>query len=581
MFPNGHAGSLGGPSRVKEGTHPTDPLPSGALLGRVFCSDREVCVLDDVLREFRDGYYERAPMLAVNSGLHEYDGLLPDFSTTAVAERLTWLEHTRARALSIDGAELTDQQVMLRDYLVVVVDTDLFNLRELRVLENNTWFDYLALDPNLYLARDYAPLGHRMDAYTKHVENLPQALAAMRALVKPMPPGHAEAFQTYLDGLAEFVTSAPYEVFAPVADHGRQSAMRDANDRAAAALGDLARWIESSPRDPDFALGGEKYQAFLWALERLDTPFEELAAMAWQDLELNTRALQDACAAFRPGATVQQCRDQVAARKPADGPVDAARRQLELLRSLVVEREIVTVPDMEVVVAESPPHQRSGTAYISVAGPYEPDQPSYYYISPPDPTWSHEHRLAYTQSEADLMTTSTHCVWTGHILEAMLCHRPGNALAEFTYSYAFCEGWCAYSEEMMLHEALDDDPELTIGQLQNALLGDVRVLVSIGLHTGGMTLDQAERLFRERAFCDSENARMEAIRGSFDPGYLFYAVGKWMVTKLRDDWMALHPDRSLRDFHDAFLSHGDAPIALLRRLLLGDGDDGRLLAAPS
>ena len=77
-------------------------------------------MLDDVLREFRDGYYERAPMLAVNSGLHEYDGLLPDFSTTAVAERLTWLEHTRARALSIDGAELTDQQVMLRDYLVVV-----------------------------------------------------------------------------------------------------------------------------------------------------------------------------------------------------------------------------------------------------------------------------------------------------------------------------------------------------------------------------------------------------------------------------------------------------------------------------
>jgi hypothetical protein len=72
----------------------------------VFCSDREVSVLDDLLLEFRDGYYARAPMLAVNSGLHEYDGLLPDFSTTAVAERLTWLEagDRRCRAIVMPAA---------------------------------------------------------------------------------------------------------------------------------------------------------------------------------------------------------------------------------------------------------------------------------------------------------------------------------------------------------------------------------------------------------------------------------------------------------------------------------------------
>jgi uncharacterized protein (DUF885 family) len=220
---------------------------------------------------------------------------------------------------------------------------------------------------------------------------------------------------------------------------------------------------------------------------------------------------------------------------------------------------------------------RSGTAYISVAGPHESLMPSYYYVSPPDPSWSLEDQQQYMQSEADLMTVSTHTVWPGHILEAVCCHRPGNPLAAFTYSYAFCEGWCVYSEEMMLHEALDDDPELAIGQLQNALMGDVRVLVSIGLHAEGMTIAEAERAFLEKAFCDPASAREDAIRGSFDPGYLFYTVGKWMVLKLREDWRALHPEASLRDFHEAFFSYGDIPIVLLRRVLLGAADDNRPL----
>ena len=128
----------------------------------------------------------------------------------------------------------------------------------------------------------------------------------------------------------------------------------------------------------------------------------------------------------------------------------------------------------------------------------------------------------------------------------------------------------------MVHEALDDDPEMAIGQLQNALMQNVRILVSIGLHTGGMSVEEAERLFREKAFSDPQTARQEAVRGTFDPGYLFYSAGRLMVRKLRDDWLANHPGSSLYDFHEAFLSFGNPPIALLRKAMLGDADDGRL-----
>jgi uncharacterized protein (DUF885 family) len=531
----------------------------------------------ELLREFTDGYYGFYPTLAVISGLHEYDGQLPDFSPEGVQRTVTWLEEMRRRTAAIDAERLGPKERLYHGYLAAVIDTELFNIQTLKAQENNTWYGYLALDPNLYLSREYAPLAVRMAAYIRHVEGLPAAAAAMRRTLKPMPSGHARGFQEYLNGMAEFVTTVPYDVFSEVDDPARQTAMRQANDRAAAALMDLARWIEASPRNEAFALGPAKYAEMLWALERIDVPIEELKALAERDLERNMQSLQRACESFAPGSSLGDCRTRVASRKPADGPIAAASRQLDRLKQLILDRGIVSIPsDLIVIVAEAPPHQRSATAYIAVPGPHETGLPSIYYISPPDPSWPAEEQHQYLQSEADLMSTSTHCVWSGHILETLRSNRSDNPLAAFTYSYAYTEGWSSYSEEMMLHEALDDDPELTIGQLQNALLGNVRILASIGLHTGGMSVAEAEQLFRDKAFADPQNARQEAVRGTFDPGYIFYSLGKLLVRKLRDDWLADHPESSLRDFHDAFLSYGNPPIALLRKFMLGDADDGRL-----
>jgi hypothetical protein len=542
-------------------------VPPGADAARDF---------DGLLRDFIAGHYERVPTAAVNSGLHEFDGRLPDFSPEGIRERVAWLVEMRRRTAAIDAAQLGVRERLYHGYLAVEIDTQLFNIRTLKVLENNAWYDYLALDPNIYLSRDYAPLAVRMDAYTRHVRALPATLVAMRRTIKPMPTGHADGLRDYITGLAEFVTTAPYAVFSAVDDPARQAAMKQANDLAAAALTDLAHWIDALPRNEHFALGADKYAQMLWALERIDTPIGELKSLAERDYERNLQALKQACAVFAPGATIQECRARVASRKPPDGPIAAATRQVDQLKRLVLERHIASIPaGLQVIIAEAPPHQRSATAYIAVPGPLEKDAPSIYYISPPDPDWSVEDQQQYLQSEADLMATTTHCVWTGHILEAVRSNLSGNPFAVFTYSYAYTEGWSHYSEEMMLHEALDDDPEMAIGQLQNALMNDVRAISSIGLHTGGMSIRESEQLFRDQAFSDPESARQEAVRGTFDPGYVLYLLGKLMVVKLRDDWLALHPGSSLGEFHEAFLSYGNPPPKLLRKVLLGDADDGR------
>jgi uncharacterized protein (DUF885 family) len=152
--------------------------------------------------------------------------------------------------------------------------------------------------------------------------------------------------------------------------------------------------------------------------------------------------------------------------------------------------------------------------------------------------------------------------------------------------YAYAEGWAHYCEEMMIEKGLaKGDPERHIGQLIDALLRDVRLLSSIGLHTHGMTVAQSEKMFREQAFQDPGNARQQAARGTYDPAYLNYTLGKLMIRKLRTDWITKHSgagaaagadDQALwHDFHDQFLSYGGPPIPLLRKEMLGE--EGSLL----
>jgi uncharacterized protein (DUF885 family) len=84
-----------------------------------------------------------------------------------------------------------------------------------------------------------------------------------------------------------------------------------------------------------------------------------------------------------------------------------------------------------------------------------------------------------------------------------------------------------------------------------------------------MTLEESEAMFREQAFADAGNARQQALRGTYDPGYLAYTLGKLMIRKLRTDWLAANPGATAQQFHDKLLSYGVPPIPLVRKEMLG------------
>jgi hypothetical protein len=375
-------------------------------------------------------------------------------------------------------------------------------------------------------------------------------------------------------GLARFYANDVPATFAPVADPGLQEEFRAANALAIAAMKELDAWFASqeATATEGFAIGAARFAEMVWATERVDVSIARLKEIGERDMERNLAALREACARYAPGKSLAECTEKVKAEKPAEGPVAAASKQLESLRKFIVARKVVSIPGPEQArVAESPSYQRWNAAYISIPGPYEKNLPSTYYIAPPDEKWTPAEQLAYIPGKADLLFISVHEVWPGHFLQFLHANRAPSRLGRIFTSYAFSEGWAHYTEEMMWEVGLNEgDPATHVGQILNALLRDARYLSAIGLHTGGMTVAQSEAMFREKAFQDPGNSRQQAARGTFDPAYGNYTLGKLMIRKLRDDWTANRGGRAAwRAFHDEFLSHGSPPIPVIRKVMLG------------
>jgi hypothetical protein len=308
----------------------------------------------------------------------------------------------------------------------------------------------------------------------------------------------------------------------------------------------------------------------LRATERVDVPLDRLTQIGREDMTRNVVALRDACAQFAPGATLPQCTARQNAHKPAGSVVAAGAEQVRTLEAFVRAHDIATVPGTEqALVHESPPYQRGNFAYIDPPGPFEQGLPAIYYISPPDPKWSKAEQTAYIPGTADLLFTTVHEVWPGHFLQFQHSNRVSSPVGRVFVGYAFAEGWAHYAEEMMWESGLgDSDPEVHVGQLLNALLRDARFLSAIGLHTGTLTVAQSEMIFREQAFSDPGTARQQAARGTYDPAYLNYTLGKLMIRKLRDDWSATRGGRAAwKAFHDQFLSFGGPPVPLVRKAM--------------
>ncbi len=536
---------------------------------------------------FIDGAFQHNPVFGANAGKHEFDGKLPDYSPEGLKATADWLHAQRIAFAAFSDDKLDDKGRFQRDYVLATIDGQLFWLEDSGFPYNNPGFYTGDLSPSMYLTRPYAPLPERMAAFVKYQEALPKAIEQIKANFKlPLPASYIDLGVNSFGGYASFFKSDVPAIFAEIKDEALQARFKASNDAAIKATQDMADWLKAQAphATQDFALGADKFATMLHATERVDIPLDQLKTAADADLARNLASLKTACAGYAAGKSLSQCVDKVNADKPEGGAVEGARKQLDSLRQFLVDKDLVTIPGTEQAkVEEAPPFNRWNFAYIEIPGPYETGLPSVYYIAPPDPTWSKAEQAAYVPGKSVLLFTSAHEVWPGHFLQFLHSNRADWKFGQLFVGYAFAEGWAHYTEEMMFDAGLDGaTPETHIGQLSEALLRDVRFVSAIGLHTGGMTIAQSEQMFKDKALQDPGNARQQAARGTYDPAYLNYTMGKLMIMQLRQDWTAAHPGgNALKAFHDQFLSYGGPPIPLVRAQMLGNKPEAKLWTAPA
>ena len=529
---------------------------------------------DAYTHDFIEATFKAQPQFAVWAGRHEFDGRLPDWSAAGLKKEVERLQQARKRALGFKDGVLTDKQRFERDYVIATIDRDLFWLETANWPSRSPTYYSWGIDPEVYITREYAPLAQRMQAYIAYAKAIPLAAAQIRGNLRtPLPRSYVRIGHISAGGLASLYQNDVPAIFASVGDARLQEEFRVANDGAINAMRTLDAWFtehEASAMET-YALGSEKFAAMLRATERIDVPLPRLKEVAERDLERNLATMREACNSLVPGQTIEACVATVQADKMPD-TIEGATRQLDELRSLVVEKKLVTIPGQEQArVAESPPYERWNTASINIPGPFERNLPSTYYISPPDPKWTKAEQEAYIPGKNILLFISAHEVWPGHFLQFQHSNRSASTVARLFVNYTFAEGWAHYTEELMWEAGLGaGDPAVQVGQLQNALRRNVRLISAIGLHTGGMSIADSERMFREKAFEDPGNARQQADRGTFDPGYGAYTLGKLMIRKLREEWTATRGGRDAwHAFHDQFLSYGSPPVPMVRKAMLG------------
>jgi uncharacterized protein (DUF885 family) len=535
------------------------------------------------VEQFIEHYLQAHPTFAVSAGRHEFDGRMPDWSRAGIERDIAHLHQQRIAASTYNPALLAPRERFERDYLIARVDRDLFWLEKAQAPFRNPQFYFGAIDsidPAVYVTRPYASLEKRAEAFIRYAEGIPSVANQIRAnLSSPLSATYVSYGVAGFAGLADFYRNDVPTAFVGVDDPALKSQLLTAIEPAAAAMQELADWLKSTETGAtqDYALGPKLFADMLWMTERVDTPLDRLEAVGRTDLARNLAALKGACARYAPRLTIEKCVAKVRQNKAEGGVIAGAQKQLAELQQFVIDQQVVTIPGAEqATVDQAPSYNAQNSAYIDIPGAYDKGMPSIYYIAAPDKTWSPAEQAAYIAPKASLLFTSVHEVWPGHFLQSLHSNRSSSRLGQLFVGYAFAEGWAHYAEEMMLEMGLSDgDPETHIGQLMQALLRDVRFISAIGLHTKGMSVAESEKLFREQAYQDAGRARQQAARGTRDPAYLNYTLGKLMIRKLRQDWTATRNGNeraSWREFHDALLSYGGPPIPLVRTQILQHND---------
>src|SRR5438132_2902245 len=545
---------------------------------------------NELVDAYVDDYFKANPWQATSVGFHQYDRQLEDFSLAAhQRNRRMLLEHVAAfQAINprmLARGDRDDHEIMIATIHSLLWEED--RVQQWRKNPDNYSSAVTGTIFNL-IKRNFAPAAERLRSVIEREKQIPRALMQARAVLLNPPKIYTDIAIEQLPGNTDFFKTTVPESFSDVKDAALLADFKRSNDGAIAALNDYLSWLQKDllPKSRGtFAIGAENYRLKLLYDEMVDVPLPRLLEIGYAQLRKDQQAFVDTARRIDSNKPPEQVLKELEKDHPAaDKLLSSAQQQLDGLRQFLIDKKIVTVPGgAQAKVVETPPFARATTvASMDTPGPYETKATeAYYNITLPDPSWSKEKQEEYLEgyNYPLLSNVSVHEVWPGHY-EQFLWLRNDPTLSKvrkLTGSGSDSEGWAHYSEQMVLDEGLyNNDPRYRLAQLVDALLRDCRYIVGIRMHTQGMTMAEAREFFIKEGHQVPVVGEMETKRGTGDPTYLMYTLGKLEIMKLRDDYQQkMGANFSLQDFHDRFIRAGNPPVKIVRRELMGR--DGPLL----
>lgn len=550
----------------------TMPAPSSPATARA----------DQLVDRYYETYFRFHPTVGTVDGFHQYDEQLEDLSKVNLDREATALK-----------TMLPEFQSALNAKAVPLMNDDLEFLQSQiqgRLLELET-IHMWQKDPDLYasapaysifllMKRNFAPPADRLRAVIARERRIPAMFDAARANLQNPPQVYTQIALEQLPGTIDFFRKDVPSAFSTVNDSKLLGEFQAANAAVIAAYEKYQNFLHDDllpVSRGDFRLGEETFRKKLLYDEMVDIPLNRLREIARADLRRNQERLRETAEQIDSKKSTLEVLTEVRKDHPgADQLIPSFRQVLSNLRQFIAQKKIMTIPsDVEPVVEETPPFARAlTTAAMDTPGPYETKaKEGIFEVTLPDPKWTPHQVNDYMNgfSRGTIISTAIHEVYPGHYMQYLWSLDAPSKVRKLSYCDSNSEGWAHYTEQMMLDEGYSTDPRVRIGQLIDALLRDARFIVGIEMHTGTMTLDQAKEFFVNEGYQVPPVAAVEARRGTSDPTYLVYTLGKLQILKLRDDYRKQKGDQfSLLEFHDRFMAQGGLPIKLIRRAMLGN-----------
>ncbi len=545
--------------------------------------------------EYIAGYLAWRPQTGTTLGLHQYDGKVSDFSQPSLDAELTRLKTFDQRLKEVTISRLSSPAFYDYRILRSAIQRERFSFEEARVYSQNPMVYSGIMDVNIYIKRNFAPLEARVRSLIAILQQAPRIMTAARAnLADSLPRPQIETAIDEAEGAADFLGKDLVAALKDLTDPQLLAEFKVANQRAINEMRGFAAYLKEQklPKANDrYALGRENYRKLLQCGEMVTLSPEKVLEVGLGELQRLQELFARTAKLIDPAQKPVEVFQAIQRDHPTEQSlIPDTRNDLEMLRQFVIDHRLISLPSrVRACVTETPQYLRATSfASMDTPGPFETKATeAYYYVTPPETGWPPQQKeewlTAFNYYTTDIVTM--HEAYPGHYVQFLCLNAsPATRLEKVFTSYAFSEGWAHYTEQMMVDEGFGASAasapnsalraprsalKYRLAQTDEALLRACRLCVSIKMHCQGMTVDEAVIFFQENCYYQEKAARQEALRGAYDPEYLYYTLGKLQILKLRADYQKQEGARfSLQKFHDELLRHGAPPIRLLREVML-------------